>query len=127
MFKAIHHVAIICSDYEKSRNFYVNKLGLEVAGETHRKERDSRKLNLKVGDKYQIELFSFPNPPKRITGPEACGLRHLAFEVCDVEKTAKILTNKGIVVEDIRKDKNTGKKFTFFKDPDGLPIEIYEK
>lgn len=127
MFNSIHHVAIICSDYERSKDFYVNKLGLRVVKETHRKERDSYKLDLEVGDRYQIELFSFPNPPKRINNPEACGLRHLAFEVDDIEAVIEKLNSRDIVTEPIREDKITHKKFTFFKDPDGLPLEIYEK
>ena len=126
MFKAIHHVAVICSDYERSKNFYVHKLGLRVIKETHRKERDSYKLDLMVADKYQIELFSFPNPPRRVTNPEACGLRHLAFEVDDVEEAIEKLMKQGIVTEPMRTDQITNKKFTFFKDPDDLPIEIYE-
>ncbi|HUZ46761.1 MAG TPA: VOC family protein [Terriglobia bacterium] len=126
MLKRIHHVAIICSDYERSKHFYVHTLGLKIVQETHRRERNSWKLDLMVGTEYQIELFSFPNPPKRPTRPEACGLRHLAFEVDNVEETAEELARKGIRVEPIRVDETTGKKFTFFQDPDRLPIEIYE-
>lgn len=123
----IHHVAIICSDYEKSKNFYVNILGLKVIEETYRKERDSYKLDLKVGDFGQIELFSFNNPPERPSYPEARGLRHLAFEVDDIENTVKELEDNGVKVEPVRIDEVTGKKFTFFEDPDKLPLELYEK
>ena len=123
----IHHVAIICSDYEKSKSFYVNVLGFSIIEETYRKERNSYKLDLKVGETDQIELFSFPNPPERPSKPEACGLRHLAFEVNDIHELVAQLQAKGIPVEDIRIDEITGKKFTFFKDPDNLPLELYEK
>jgi len=126
MFKRIHHVAVICSNYEKSKRFYVGTLGLEVVREVFREERQSFKLDLKVGNTYQIELFSFPNPPGRASSPEACGLRHIAFEVDDVEGTAQRLKGKGVDVEPIRVDEYTNKRFTFFRDPDGLPIEIYE-
>jgi glyoxylase I family protein len=124
--KAIHHIAIICSDYERSKDFYVNKLGLEIMAEVYRKERDSYKLDLALNGEYIIELFSFPKPPKRVSRPEPCGLRHLAFMVDDVEKAKSDLENKGIISELIRIDEFTGKKFTFFEDPDGLPLEIYE-
>ncbi|RFB17453.1 VOC family protein [Bacillus sp. HNG] len=123
----IHHIAIICSDYEKSKDFYVNKLGFTVLNEVFREERASYKLDLAVGDTYQIELFSFIDSPNRLSYPEALGLRHLAFEVDDIEEAVKELTSKNIVVEDIRIDEITGKKFTFFKDPDDLPLEIYER
>lgn len=126
MLKKIHHIAIICSDYQKSKDFYVNKLGLEILAEVYRKERNSYKLDLALNGNYVIELFSFPNPPSRPSRPEACGLRHLAFEVNDVEKVKSELETKGIVSEPIRIDEFTGKKFTFFEDPDGLPLEIYE-
>lgn len=126
MLKKIHHIAIICSDYEKSKDFYVNKLGLEILAEVYRKERDSYKLDLALNGEYIIELFSFPNPPVRTSRPEACGLRHLALEVNDVEKVKFELENKGIISEPIRIDEFTGRKFTFFEDPDGLPLEIYE-
>jgi glyoxylase I family protein len=122
----IHHVAIICSDYEKSKNFYVDILGFSIIEETYRKERNSYKLDLKVGETDQIELFSFPNPPQRVSNPEACGLRHLAFEVRDIHESVAQLKAKGIQVEEIRIDEITGKKFTFFKDPDNLPLEFYE-
>ncbi|AEO99759.1 MULTISPECIES: SMU1112c/YaeR family gloxylase I-like metalloprotein [Heyndrickxia] len=124
--KRIHHIAIICSDYAKSKHFYVDCLGLEPVREVYRKERDSYKLDLSVGGVYQIELFSFPDPPARPTFPEAAGLRHLAFETDDVEADKKRLEEMGIQVEDIRIDPLTDKKFTFFQDPDGLPIELYE-
>jgi glyoxylase I family protein len=123
----IHHVAIICSDYEKSKHFYVEVLGLPIIQETFRKERNSYKLDLKVSETEQIELFSFPNPPQRVSDPEACGLRHLAFEVDDIHESVAVLNNKDIPVEPIRIDELTGKKFTFFRDPDGLPLEFYEK
>ncbi|MDY6012602.1 VOC family protein [Clostridium sp.] len=123
--KKIHHVAIIASDYEKSKHFYVNILGLKIIREVYRKERNSYKLDLKLGDS-QIELFSFPNPPKRPSYPEACGLRHLAFEVTNIEETVEELKENGIDVEDIRVDEYTNRKFTFFEDPDGLPLELYE-
>lgn len=124
--KKIHHIAIICSDYEKSKDFYVNKLGLEILAEVYRKERDSYKLDLALKGEYVIELFSFPNPPARTSRPEACGLRHLAFVVDNVEKAKFDLEIKGIISEPIRIDEFTGMKFTFFEDPDGLPLEIYE-
>ncbi|WP_442588212.1 SMU1112c/YaeR family gloxylase I-like metalloprotein [Pedobacter sp. AW31-3R] len=126
MFKRIHHVAIICSDYEVSKNFYVHLLGLEVVQEVYRAERNSYKLDLSVNGLYQIELFSFENPVPRPSRPEAMGLRHLAFEVGDVAEVAAILNAKGIVTEEIRIDEYTGKKFTFFTDPDGLPLELYQ-
>jgi glyoxylase I family protein len=126
MFRRIHHIAIICSDYEKSKRFYVEKLGFEVVCETFREERASYKLDLRVGGAYQIELFSFPNPPARLSLPEACGLRHIAFEVDNVQETARVLMAKGIQVEPIRLDEFTNKSFTFLRDPDNLPIEIYE-
>jgi glyoxylase I family protein len=123
----IHHVAIICSDYKKSKYFYVNILGLKIIKETYRKEKDSYKLDLSIDKDYQIELFSFDNPPKRLSYPEAAGLRHLAFEVSNINEAVKELNDKGIVTEPIRIDEITGKKFTFFNDPDNLPLEIYEK
>jgi glyoxylase I family protein len=126
MLRRIHHIAIICSDYEKSKRFYVEKLGFELVCETFREERASYKLDLRVGGAYQIELFSFPNPPARLSLPEACGLRHIAFEVDDVQETARVLMAKGIQVEPIRLDEFTNKSFTFLRDPDNLPIEIYE-
>lgn len=123
----IHHVAIICKDYEASKSFYADVLGLQIINEVYREERDSYKLDLAVGETYQIELFSFPDPPKRSSFPEAAGLRHLAFEADNVEEVAEELRKKGVSVEEIRIDPITGRKFTFFQDPDGLPLEIYEK
>ena len=123
--KKIHHVAIIASDYNKSKDFYVNLLGLKIIREVYREERDSYKLDLEIGDS-QIELFSFKDSPKRPSYPEACGLRHLAFEVENIEKQVEELNKKGIEVEEIRIDEFTGRKFTFFSDPDDLPIELYE-
>jgi len=123
----VHHIAIICSNYERSKHFYVNILGLEVIHEHYRPERKSYKLDLKIGDHCQLELFSFENPPKRPSYPEACGLRHLAFEVENIEDTIAELNIHNIDVEPIRLDPTTGKRFTFFQDPDGLPIELYEK
>ncbi|MBD2776738.1 VOC family protein [Iningainema tapete] len=123
----IHHVAIICSNYELSKKFYVEVLGFSIIQETFREQRNSYKLDLRVGDIHQIELFSFPNPPQRVNSPEACGLRHLAFVVDDIEQTVMDLKSKGVEVEDIRIDEITGKRFTFFKDPDALPLEIYER
>lgn len=122
----IHHVAIICSDYEKSKDFYVRILGLTPVREVYRKERNSYKLDLDVNGQYQIELFSFPNPPKRPSYPEALGLRHLAFEVENIQEAVCFLQENGIMVEPIRMDSLTQKRFTFFQDPDGLPLELYE-
>ena len=122
----IHHVAIICSDYNKSKNFYVNILKFSVINETYRVKRDSYKLDLKVSDRDTLELFSFPSPSPRPSKPEACGLRHLAFEVDNIEENIDYLVSQGVNVEPIRVDEITGKKFTFFKDPDDLPLEIYE-
>lgn len=121
----IHHVAIIVSDYEKSKDFYVNKLGFEIIRENYRPARNDYKLDLRLGD-CELEIFGVQNPPKRITGPEACGLRHLAFAVDNVEETVKELEKKGIVCEPIRMDEFTNKHMTFFHDPDGLPLELHE-
>lgn len=126
MLNKIHHIAIICSDYKESKAFYVDILGLTIIRESYRAERESYKLDLGLNGDYVIELFSFPNPPKRPSRPEATGLRHLAFEVDDMKSQVRVLREKGIVVEPIRRDENTQKKFTFFSDPDGLPIELYE-
>jgi glyoxylase I family protein len=126
MLQKVHHIAIICSDYEKSKSFYTNVLGLEIVREVYRKERDSYKLDLALNGIYVIELFSFPNSPERVSRPEANGLRHLAFEVIDIEITIEILNQKGVLCESIRIDEFTGKRFTFFSDPDDLPIELYE-
>ncbi|MBT2658761.1 VOC family protein [Bacillus sp. ISL-18] len=125
--KKIHHVAVICSDYQRSKDFYVRILGLTPIREVYREERESYKLDLEVGGQYQIELFSFPHPPTRPNRPEAVGLRHLAFEVEDIEKEVAELVNHDILVEPIRVDTFTNKKYTFFADPDGLPIELYER
>lgn len=126
MLKSIHHVAIICSDYEKSKHFYTSILQLGIIAENYRAERDSFKLDLKLPDGGQVELFSFPNSPERPSFPEAQGLRHLAFCVDSVEDVTQYLIGKGIDVEAIRIDEFTGKKFTFFSDPDGLPLELYQ-
>ena len=122
-----HHVAVICSDYEPSKRFYTEILGLEIVMELHRAARNSYKLDLRLPDGTQIELFSFPNPPKRLSYPEACGLRHLAFEVASVDAAIAELEGQGIAVEPVRVDELTGKRFTFFADPDGLPLELYER
>ncbi|OYU94707.1 MAG: hypothetical protein CFE21_13520 [Bacteroidetes bacterium B1(2017)] len=127
MLKNIHHIAIICSQYEVSKAFYTEVLGLEILQETFRAERDSYKLDLGLNGQYMVELFSFPTPPIRPSHPEAVGLRHLAFEVEDIEKMRDYLTSKNIEVEPIRTDELTGKKFTFISDPDLLPIEFYEE
>jgi glyoxylase I family protein len=122
----LHHVGIICSDYERSKRFYTEVLSFEILLETYRSERDSYKLDLAIPGGAQIELFSFPNPPPRVSGPEACGLRHLAFRVSDLDRQIDVLTSKGVPAEPVRVDPQTGKRFTFFSDPDGLPIELYE-
>ncbi len=122
----IHHVAIICADYQVSKKFYVDILKFSIINETFRPDRDSYKLDLKVSESDTLELFSFLNPPARPNSPEACGLRHLAFEVDDITESVEYLIDRGVNVEPIRVDEITGKKFTFFKDPDGLPLEIYE-
>jgi glyoxylase I family protein len=122
----IHHVAIICSNYEVSKYFYTEVLGFSIIQETFRDSRNSYKLDLQVGENDRIELFSFPNPPERLSNPEACGLRHLCFEVNNLEETVRYLKSKGVAVEDIRIDEITGKRFAFFKDPNKLPLEIYE-
>jgi glyoxylase I family protein len=122
--RAIHHIAIICSDYDRSKHFYTEVLGFSVIAEAYRAERDSWKCDLDAGN-AQIELFSFPSPPPRASRPEACGLRHLAFVVEDVEAEVARLEALGIVVEPVRIDPYTDRKFTFFADPDGLPLELY--
>ena len=122
---SIHHIAIIASNYEVSKNFYVNILGFEIIRENYRKERNSYKLDLRIGNS-EIELFSMLEPPQRLTRPEACGLRHLAFCVNNIEDVIDELNSKGIVTEPIRIDEYTNKKFTFFNDPDGLPLELHE-
>jgi glyoxylase I family protein len=126
MLQSIHHTAIICSDYLASKTFYTEVLGLTVRSEHYRPERKSWKLDLCLNNEYVIELFSFPNAPKRKSKPEACGLRHLAFMVKDIEAATKDLVRKGVSPESIRVDEYTGKRFTFFADPDELPIELYE-
>ena len=126
MLKRIYHVAVICSDYARSKHFYTEILGLSVIAENYRAHRDSYKLDLALPDGGQIELFSFPGAPARPSRPEAQGLRHLAFVVDDVEATVAFLTAKGVEVEEIRIDEYTLKKFTFFADPDGLPLELYQ-
>ena len=126
MLQRIHHAAIICSDYTRSRRFYTEVLGLRVVAEHLRAERQSWKLDLALPDGSQIELFSFPNPPPRPSRPEAQGLRHLAFVVQDVAQCKTALEAQGVAVEAIRVDEHTGRRFTFFADPDGLPLELYE-
>lgn len=123
----IHHIAIICRDYQRSKKFYTEFLGLEIWQEHYRVERDSYKLDLKLNDTYIIELFSFPNPPARPSFPEAAGLRHLAFEVDNLDAEILKLEQAGITHEGIRIDELTQKRFTFFTDPDQLPIELYER
>ncbi|MBZ9612085.1 SMU1112c/YaeR family gloxylase I-like metalloprotein [Rheinheimera maricola] len=127
ILNAIHHVAIICSDYTHSKQFYTQLLGLSVIAENYRRERDSWKLDLALPNGNQLELFSFPNPPARPSQPEAQGLRHLAFVVDDVAAFTTYLTQNGVAVEPIRIDEFTGKAFTFFQDPDGLPLELYQR
>lgn len=127
MFNAIHHVAIICSDYPRSKRFYTELLGLKVIAENYREARDSYKLDLALPDGSQVELFSFPGAPERPSFPEAQGLRHLAFLVDDVEQVKAYLESNDVEVEPIRIDEFTGKAFTFFKDPDGLPLEVYQR
>lgn len=122
----IHHIAIICSNYEISKKFYTEILGLQILREVYRSERDSYKLDLGIENQYVIELFSFPNPPKRPSRPESCGLRHLAFAVGNVEKKRDELVSKGLICEEIRVDEFTDKKFFFTQDPDDLPLEFYE-
>ncbi|KXI27670.1 SMU1112c/YaeR family gloxylase I-like metalloprotein [Paraglaciecola hydrolytica] len=126
MLSRIHHAAIICSDYQVSKRFYTETLGLAIVAENYRAERDSYKLDLALPDGGQLELFSFPKPPTRPSRPEACGLRHLAFVVESVEQVKQLLESKGIAVEPIRIDEFTDKAYTFFSDPDGLPLELYQ-
>ncbi len=122
----VHHIAIICADYAKAKQFYVDVLGLTIVREVYREARDSYKLDLEVAGQYQIELFSFPNPPARPSRPEAAGLRHLAFEVDNIDEAIAHINSFGVIAETIRVDEYTQKRFTFFADPDGLPIEFYE-
>ena len=124
--KRLHHIAIICKDYEKSKRFYTEILGFKIEQEIYRAERQSYKLDLSINGNYLIELFSFPNPPERPSRPEATGLRHIAFEVENIENCIQILTADNIVSEPIRIDEFTNKRFTFLNDPDNLPIELYE-
>lgn len=123
---SVHHIAIIVSDIEKARAFYIYKLGFEVIRENYRKERGDWKLDLRVDEHTELEIFAEKNPPKRVNRPEACGLRHLAFCVESVEETVKKLAEMDIECEPIRTDSYTGEKMTFFFDPDGLPLEIHE-
>lgn len=125
MFNTIHHVAIIVSDYEKSKKFYVEQLGLPIIRENYRKERNDYKLDLKVGN-IELEIFGIENAPDRVTEPEACGLRHLAFKVDDIDKAVEWLNSQGIETEPIRIDEYTQKRMTFFRDPDNLPLELHE-
>lgn len=125
--KAVHHIAIICSDYGRSKDFYTRILGFTIVREVFREERRSYKLDLALDGHYVIELFSFPDPPARPSRPEACGLRHLAFAVDDLERGVEELKMQGVITEPIRIDEFTGKRFTFFADPDGLPLELYEE
>lgn len=123
----VHHIAILCSDYEKSKTFYTEILGLTIIREIYREERRSYKLDLALNGTYIVELFSFPDPPKRPSRPEAAGLRHLAFEVINLDETIAFLNTKNIDSESIRIDETTEKRFTFIADPDELPIEFYER
>jgi glyoxylase I family protein len=127
MLNRVHHLAIICSDYKKSKAFYTKILGLEIIWEIYRKERQSYKLDLALNGQYIIELFSFPSPPPRPSRPEGTGLRHLAFEVDNLKSEIERLKGYNIICEPIRLDETTNKRFTFFADPDNLPIELYEK
>ena len=123
----VHHIAIICSDYARSLQFYTKVLGFKIIAEHYRQERQSYKTDLALGEQYVVELFSFPDPPSRLTRPEATGLRHLAFEVDDIDVAVASLDQDGVLHEPIRVDEYTHKRFVFFEDPDRLPIELYEK
>jgi glyoxylase I family protein len=125
-FLGLHHVAILCSDYPRAKHFYVDILGLHPINEQYRTERDSWKLDLALPDGSQLELFSFPEPPPRPSYPEACGLRHLALAVTDLQAAVAYLNAQGVPTETPRIDQSTGRWFTFFADPDGLPLELYE-
>jgi len=127
MINKIHHIAIICTDYEVSKKFYTHILGFQIINETYREQRNSFKLDLSLNGDYIIELFSFPDPPKRTSRPEAAGLRHLAFEIDNLDEMIEYLTNHKIEVEPVRIDEITNKRFTFIADPDNLPIEFCEK
>lgn len=122
----IHHIAIIVSNYETAKDFYVNKLNFPIIRENYRPERNDWKLDLRVNEYTELEIFAEPDPPKRVNRPEACGFRHLAFCVESVEQTVKELAEVGIDCEPIRVDAYTGKIMTFFQDPDGLPLELHE-
>lgn len=125
--RAVHHIALICSDYARSKAFYTEILGFRVLAEHYRPERDSWKLDLALDDQYTLELFSFAHPPQRLSQPEACGLRHLAFAVSALDEAVATLQAHGIVCEPIRTDPYTQRRFTFFADPDQLPLELYEQ
>lgn len=127
MLQRVHHIAIICSNYQKSKSFYIDTLGFTALREVYREDRKSYKLDLALNGVYLIELFSFKNAPARPSYPEATGLRHLAFEVEDLDEVVQILKNKMVIAEPIRTDEFTNKRFTFIADPDNLPIELYEK
>ena len=122
----VHHIAIICSDYARSKTFYTEVLGFEILQEVYRETRNSYKLDLALNGQYIIELFSFPNPPARPSRPEACGMRHLAFQVEDIDRVVQEIKAQNLAIEPIRVDEFTGKRFTFMADPDDLPIEFYE-
>lgn len=124
--RGVHHVAVICSDYGAAKAFYIGVLGLKVVAERYRAERESWKLDLSLPDGVMVELFSFPDPPRRVTRPEACGLRHLALRVIDLDAELARLGALGVNAEPVRIDEHTGRRFTFIADPDGLPIELYE-
>ncbi|MGM3192241.1 VOC family protein [Dickeya dadantii subsp. dieffenbachiae] len=123
----VHHIAIIASDYERSKRFYCDVLGFTLQQEVYRAARDSWKGDLALNGHYLIELFSFPSPPARVSRPEACGLRHLAFAVDDIEQAVTALNGAGVDCEPVWTDEYTGRRFTFFADPDGLPLELYER
>ena len=127
LLNRVHHIAIICSDYERSKAFYTQVLGCTILAEVYRAERQSYKLDLAINGQYAIELFSFPQPPARPSRPEAAGLRHLAFEVDDIQASIAHLQQHNVATEPIRIDEYTGRQFTFFSDPDGLPLELYER
>ncbi|TPG60684.1 VOC family protein [Ewingella americana] len=124
--RQIHHIAIIASDYGRSKAFYCDVLGFTLRDEFYREERDSWKADLALNGQYTLELFSFPHPPERVSCPEACGLRHLAFSVDDIEVAIALLLSAGVSCEPVRIDPYTSRRFTFFSDPDGLPLELYE-
>ena len=126
LFDSIDHIAIISSDYKKAKDFYVDKLGFKVKREVERKDRDDFIITLEAPNGILIELFIEKNPPRRVTRPEAAGLRHLAFRVQDIEESVEMLNKKGIETEEIRIDSQNGKRMTFFMDPDGLPLELHE-